>query len=183
MRVMLFSIFLGLCYLVVGMYYSITYNIPVLGAFVLMTSPFLMVFLSIKLDDLVDYAGVVKRRFKLDIKTETYHETVYKLGSGQLEGELLTTTHYKYIIRSRIFLTMTSDVANKYFLDPMKPTINELTMFELCGYNNCIQTFGEPYDYSKSFDELFGYYMQEGFINKFKYIIKNRGRLKTGRIR
>lgn len=58
----------------------------------------------------------------------------------------------------------------------MKPTINELTMFELCGYNDCIQTFSEPYDYSKSFDELFGYYMQQGFVNKIKYIIKNRDR-------
>lgn len=127
---------------------------------------------------LFNYIEVVKRRFKLDVKTETYHDTVYKLGAGQLIRELLTTTHYKYIIRGQRYLTMTSDVANKYFLDPLKPTINELTMFELCGYHDCNVTLNPDHDYSKSFDELFGYYMQKGLVNKIKYIFKNINRFK-----
>lgn len=181
MKIMLFSVFLGLCYLVVGMYYSFTYNIPVLGAFVLMTSPFIMILLSIKLDDLVDYIGIMKRRFKLFIEHRVSNgsEIVYFINGYSKNPvpkiETISKEVYTYSCRG-LCINLNKEKAESFFLNPMKPSVNELTMFELCEYNDCIQTFGEPYDYSKSFDELFGYYMQEGFINKIKYIIKNRDR-------
>ena len=71
---------------------------------------------------------------------------------------------------------MTKEKAESFFIDPMKPSINELTMFELCGYHDVKVTLEPNHDYSKSFDELFGYYMQQGFVNKIKYVIKNRDR-------
>ena len=98
------------------------------------------------------------------------------------DGDLVIKGFYRYSCRG-LTIRLDKDKAESFFLDPMKPTINELTIFELCGYSDCIQTFGETYDYSKSFDELFGYYMQQGFVNKIKYIIKNRDRLRIGRIR
>lgn len=176
MKIMLFSIFLGLCYLVAGMYYSITCNIPILGVFILMTSPFIMVFLNIKLDDLVDYIGIMKRRFKLEIRHVIDHDVVHYNSVRSLVCKGYGDVNfYEYRCRG-ISIFLDKDVANKYFLDPLDPTINELTMFELCGYNDCKVTLEHNHDYSKSFDELFGYYMQQGFVNKIKYVIKNRDR-------
>jgi hypothetical protein len=56
---------------------------------------------------------------------------------------------------------LTKEKAESFFIDPMKPSINELTMFELCGYHDVKVTLEPNHDYSKSFDELFGYYMQQ----------------------
>lgn len=109
MKIMLLSIFLGLCYLVVGMYYSLTYNIPVLGAFALMTSPFIMVLLSIKLDDLVDYIGVVKRMFKLFIehKASNESEIVYVINGYSKNPvpkiETVSKEVYKYNCRGIMY--------------------------------------------------------------------------------
>lgn len=130
---------------------------------------------------LFDYIGVVKRMFKLNIEhiIKQYSEIVYSINnhSATLIPKMkhVTEDFYEYHCGYK-HLRLNKEKAESFFLDPMKPSINELTMFELCGYNDCIQTFGEPYDYSKSFDELFGYYMQQGFINKIKYVIKNRDR-------
>ena len=144
-------------------------------------------FCYIVLTELFEYIEILKRRFQLCIEhcVSNKSEIVYYInGYHKTPVPKIETTSrniYKYSCRG-LCINLNKEKAESFFLNPMKPTIKELTIFELCGYSDCIQTFGETYDYSKSFDELFGYYMQEGFINKIKYIIKNRDRLRIGRI-
>lgn len=184
MKIVLFSVFIGFCYICTGVYISIIYNYPIAIITTILTSPFIMVSLSVYMEDLLDYPKTLRNRFKLGITYEVsgksfIQHSLIKLADGsnisipklKFGGE----NFYKYHCRGRC-LKLDKEKAESFFLDPMKPSVNELTMFELCGYNDCIQTLGEPYDYSKSFDELFGYYMQQGFVNKIKYIIKNIGR-------
>ena len=164
---------------------SVIYNNPIAAITTLLTSPFVMVSLNIYMDDLFDYLKILRNRFKLYITHEIFNDSDNIISISRVNGvdvvvsklELTTKEFYKYHCKG-LCLKIDKEKAKSFFLDPMKPTINELTLFELCGYSKCIQTFGEPYDYSKSFDELFGYYMQQGLINKIKYIFKNRDRLK-----
>ena len=174
---LLFTLAISITYFHLMLMVVVAFDIqPLVGIFLLGCTAIVSVSCYIWLTNLFCYLGILKRRFNLYIRHVIDHDVVYYNSGRSLVCKGYGDVNFYEYRCSGVSIFLDKDVANKYFIDPLDPTINELTMFELCGYNDCIQTFGEPYDYSKSFDGLFGYYIQQGFINKIKYIIKNRDR-------